>query len=79
MCRKNTNHYFSVVFHIQLLGSIILPQSVLKVIDRCRDIYGGHVEVRGKWPGILFVVLRFGGLNIKGCKILNTASVGELL
>ncbi|XP_055814210.1 uncharacterized protein LOC129883607 [Solanum dulcamara] len=62
----------------------ILPQSVLKEVDqRCRKFLYGGSEERKKvnmvaWD-IVCVRKCNGGLNIKGCKNWNLASVGKLL
>ncbi|XP_019236486.1 PREDICTED: uncharacterized protein LOC109216760 [Nicotiana attenuata] len=77
---------YAVLFSIyNFWGSVfILPQSVLKEIDRkCRDyLWGSSVEKR-KIPLIawdkLCIAKKYGRLNIKGCNKWNIASVGKLL
>lgn len=62
----------------------ILPQSVLKAVDKkCRDYLWGGNEEKNKislvaWEK-LCVPKSFGGLNIKGSRMWNMASVGKLL
>ncbi|XP_019225084.1 PREDICTED: uncharacterized protein LOC109206689, partial [Nicotiana attenuata] len=62
----------------------ILPQSVIKAIDRkCREYLWGTTEGHRKMALISWEVLcrpkKYGGMNIKGCKNWNIASVGKLL
>ncbi|WMV40414.1 hypothetical protein MTR67_033799 [Solanum verrucosum] len=62
----------------------ILPQSVLKQVDKiCREYLWGTTNERKKislvsWDKIC-CPKKVGGLNIKGCRNWNIASVGKLL
>nr|XP_016463101.1 PREDICTED: uncharacterized protein LOC107786164 [Nicotiana tabacum] len=63
----------------------ILPQSVLKEVDKiCREyLWGGSVDKKKRvallsWEKIC-QPKKLGGLNIKGCKEWNIASVGKLI
>lgn len=77
----------AVLFSIQSFWSsvFILPQSVLKEVDRiCREyLWGGSVDKKKRvallsWEKIC-QPKKLGGLNIKGCKEWNIASVGKLI
>nr|XP_009785050.1 PREDICTED: uncharacterized protein LOC104233358 [Nicotiana sylvestris] len=62
----------------------ILLQTVSKAIDRkCRDYLWGSTEEHRKMSLVAWKKVRqpkkFGGLNIKGCKQWNVASIGKLL
>ncbi|KAH0721233.1 hypothetical protein KY290_006150 [Solanum tuberosum] len=72
-----------VLFSIHSFWSsvFILPQSVLKNVDKkCRDYLWGSTEEARKvsWEQVC-IPKKFGGLNIKGSKLWNMASVGRLL
>lgn len=62
----------------------ILPQSVLKDVDRkCRKFLWGSTKVRKKvclvdWDKVC-CPKKAGGLNIKDCRSWNIASVGKLM
>ncbi|KAH0702587.1 hypothetical protein KY285_016865 [Solanum tuberosum] len=62
----------------------VLLQSVLKEVDRlCREyLWGNYQDKRSitlvSWEK-LCIPKQYGGLNIKGCRIWNIASVGKLL
>lgn len=74
----------AVLFSIQSFWSsvFILPQSVLKEVDRiCREyLWGGSVDKVAllSWEKIC-QPKKLGGLNTKGCKEWNIASVGKLI
>lgn len=62
----------------------ILPQSVVKEVDRlCREYLWGNNQEKRKLSLVswdkLCIPKKYGGLNIKGCRIWNIASVGKLL
>ncbi|XP_060188373.1 uncharacterized protein LOC132617397 [Lycium barbarum] len=62
----------------------ILPQSVLKEVDKkCREFLWGCQEGQRKvslvaWDNVC-VPKKYGGLNIKSCRIWNIVAVGKLL
>ncbi|WMV51210.1 hypothetical protein MTR67_044595 [Solanum verrucosum] len=66
-------------------GSVfILPQSILKEVDRiCRNYIWGSNEEKRKVSLVAWEKIccpkKFGGLNVKGCSNWNVASVGKLL
>lgn len=62
----------------------ILPQSVLKVVDKqCRDYLRGKTEERRKITVVAWEKIctprKCSGLNVRSCKNWNVASVGKLL
>lgn len=77
------NGVFFSIFNFQG-GVFILPQSVLKAVDRkCKDfLWGSSTDQRKAhlvaWDKVC-LPMKFGGQNVKGCRNWNEASVGKLL
>ncbi|KAG5631048.1 hypothetical protein H5410_002765 [Solanum commersonii] len=77
------NVVFFLIFNFW--GTIfILPQSVLKAVDRkCKDFVWGSTADQRKAPLVSWdevcLPKKFGGLNVKGCRKCNEASIGKLL
>lgn len=71
-------------FHNFWGSAFILPQGVLKEVDKkCRKyLWSGKYDKRRtllvSWDKVC-LPKKFGGLNIKGSKLWNVASVGKLL
>ncbi|XP_070049962.1 uncharacterized protein [Nicotiana tomentosiformis] len=71
--------------HISYQGDIfILPQSMLKEVDKlCKEYLWEKTEGQKKVALVAWEKVccpnKLGGLNVKGCKVWNMASIGKLL
>lgn len=73
----------SILFSLHnFWGSVfILPQSILNEVDKkCRDYLWGASEEKRKMALIAWdrisLPKKYGGLNVRNCKIMNMAFVG---